>query len=89
MIVKSITLTQLIELLKEVDAAQLNGAYVNPSKTLADEVLLTFFTGDKVIIGRGVKLELWYSDTTSYVKTIFGDIYLYRFTGLPVEKILK
>lgn len=89
MIFKTISPAQFVELLKEADLAKLNGAIVNPSMNLRGELVLTTFAGDKTIVGQSVKLDLWYSDTTSYVKTIFGDIYLYRFTGLPVEKILK
>lgn len=89
MIAKSITLAQFVELLKEIEIAKLKGVFVTPSKNLHDEIVLTTFAGDKTIIGPGVKLEVWYSDVSTFVKTIFGDIHLYRFTGLPVEKILK
>jgi hypothetical protein len=76
--VKTITPAELIELLKETDIAKLNGVIVSVLKNLQDEIVLVTFAGDKTIIGQSVKLELWYSDTTSCVKTIFGNLYLYR-----------
>ena len=87
--VKSITLAQFIELLKEAELAKLNGVIVSALKNLQDEIVLVTPVGNKTIVGHTTPLELWYSDTTSFVKTVFGDIKLYRFTGLPIDKILK
>ncbi len=86
--VKLITLVQLIELLKETELVKLNGVIVHVLKNLHDEIVLVTPAGDKTIIGHTVKLELWYADKSSFVKTIFGNIHLYRLVGIPVKEII-
>jgi len=86
--VKQITKAEFINLLLESELVKLKGVIVSVLKNLQDEIVLVTFAGDKTIIGQSVKLELWYSDTSSFVKTIFGDIHLYRLTGLPVKEII-
>lgn len=86
---KLITREKLIELFKEADMVKLKGVIVSVMLNLHGEIVLIDFDGNKTIMGPSVKYDLLYSPTRTIVKTIFGDISIYRLVGLPMEIIEK
>lgn len=89
MIAKKINRENLLKLFGECDLIKLKGVIVQPFHNLRGEIVLIDYAGNKTVMGDSVVYELWYSETTTFVKTIFGDIYLYRLVGLPVEIVQK